>query len=396
MAGRTDLKVELGPELYIKGRITGDLDQLTRSRGEPVVQVHRFLDLGDRGSHSSGEYHPVVIEKGAGTFEVTNLWPGKVKIEAGDQHREIDLEQPLDELAIHLEQPSEKAEGLPQPVRTVLFQFQVPEGMPPPSGHVSVQYWNDQTRIREGKSLAIENGMARFEVPVPGRIEYEPAGMVGYWFKGESYREVPKADEPFVIDLPLIPAGAIYGEVVNHDGSDADYVLISVVEVEKAPAKASSVNLGVDAKDSAGTGDGPTRFTAQPLPLGGRYMLVARRNSKLVVSPVFHLTEAQPVREIRLQLAQGMTLQGEVTDDTGQPVAGVKLELNYDTTYHHGFSGIGNAVSDQEGGFQFDGINPDVPGYYTVTVQDRAGFRPHRKKTMLDGSPISVCLEWGA
>ena len=44
---------------------------------------------------------------------------------------------------------------------------------------------------------------------------------------------------------------------------------------------------------------------AQPLPLRGKYMIVAHREHTLVVSPVIELSEKSPIKEIKLEDAWG-------------------------------------------------------------------------------------------
>jgi len=78
-AGQTELAVRLGPELTVRGSITGDLTRLEQERGGPVVKRMVTYQLGDSGN-SRIDSVPVEVEDGVGKFEFTQPIAGPVEV----------------------------------------------------------------------------------------------------------------------------------------------------------------------------------------------------------------------------------------------------------------------------------------------------------------------------
>ncbi|MHC4592940.1 MAG: carboxypeptidase-like regulatory domain-containing protein, partial [Planctomycetota bacterium] len=72
-AGQGGLKVELGPEIYVRGRILGPLEALQRHDGEPTVVYEQDWQRG-RGRASSQHGASVEVRDGVGYFEINGLW----------------------------------------------------------------------------------------------------------------------------------------------------------------------------------------------------------------------------------------------------------------------------------------------------------------------------------
>ncbi|MCK4375167.1 MAG: carboxypeptidase regulatory-like domain-containing protein, partial [Candidatus Brocadiae bacterium] len=77
--GQTDLKVELGPEIYVRGRILGPLDALQRYEEKPIVTFETTWGSG-RGSIGFWDYALVEVRDGVGHFEITGLWEGRFTV----------------------------------------------------------------------------------------------------------------------------------------------------------------------------------------------------------------------------------------------------------------------------------------------------------------------------
>jgi hypothetical protein len=201
-----------------------------------------------------------------------------------------------------------------------------------------------------------------------------------------------------VVEVPVLPAGAIHGSVLNPDGSAASGFMLSVIETESAPGKPPG-GLGEVGKDSSNSHEAPARFIAQPLPLGGKYLLIARRGKQFAATQPIAITEKEPIREIALRFVEGEPLIGRVTDQRGQPLRGVPLSLNYGTPYSHGFGVVGfgagdGPITDDQGRFRIEGLNNDLPGSYQVIIDHASGYQPATVPAVF-GKPIEIQLTLG-
>jgi beta-lactamase regulating signal transducer with metallopeptidase domain len=395
-AGQEGLRIALGPELYIQGKITGDLSLLRTYRKEPVIDIQSTIEIGN-SSHSDSTAVPLQVRDKAGHFEARGLRPGKLSIQAGSKTVQLNVQTSISDLVIELDkiEADKPANAIAKAQREILLRLTAPSGLPPAKGEIKLRSWTREDPASKEQVQPIQNNEVRFLAPAPGWIGFEARGLVGNWIPDENAIEIPTGSEPFVIERAAIPAGAIFGNVTGHDGSDVAGVLVSVVEVKKAPQKKVPAGLSAQGKSSASEGDGPTRFMAQPLPLGGTYMLVAHRGLSYVTSPAIALTEAEPIREINLRLARGIDLEGDVTDAAGAGLEGIVVHLDYSTPFSHGFGSDQGAVTDGKGHFLFSGINSEAMGNYSFSVKGQKGFRPLKEQVEFNRGPAKLILRKG-
>jgi hypothetical protein len=182
--------------------------------------------------------------------------------------------------------------------------------------------------------------------------------------------------------------------VEETDGSEASDVMISVLEVEKAPLKNNPYAISVEPKNTSSPNDGPTRFSAQPLPLGGKYLILAHRRHTYAASEVISVTEQMPIQTATFKIPPGVVVKGRVLGDQGQPLPRVPVELGFVAKYSHSF-GSQPILTDEAGWFQFEGVNPAAPGSYHVTVRGVPGFQPANRPVHFDKSPLVITLRRG-
>lgn len=394
MAGQKDLQVYLPEELRITGRIIGPLEQLRQRDGKPVISYTSGLRFDDEGHWDVSKYANVEIRDGVGYFELTDLWGNKVNIGSGSYRKRVDIgDEETEEVIIDLSDKLTDA-GKEYKSRTLIFKFDYPEGMPPPQGTIRVHYIDPDhaENTYKSKILAIDNGVVTLDIPTPGKIGYEKKELLGYWFAEKREIKVPYADDPFVVTIPVIPAGSIYGEVFERDGGKASNVLVSVVEIEKSPLKEGS--LRVRGKNSAGPSDADAKFILSPLPLDGTYVVVARQGESTVVSEPIKLDERKPIWEINLNLVEGVDLEGKIVGAEGEPIAGIMFRLSYQHK-HHGFGGRKRYTDDSKGRFIIEHVNPDLPGYYQIEIDSNRDYRPVRIKLDDLSKPVTIRLEKG-
>jgi hypothetical protein len=361
-AGQAVLNIALGAELTVKGRVRGDLTKL--GTGAPVLRVTTTLRMpvNQSRTYSPSNYF-IEVRDGVGYFAFTNMLPASLVLSVGDVRKELELIQPINDLVLELDekQPAPARPAVPR--REVVIKLQAPPALPVPTGTLVYGFSSDADPRSHSTRIELTNGMARVSIPAPGRIAIEAATLPGYWSRA-LYQPIPPGAEPYELVLEALPAGAIFGRVVDVDGSDIGNVLVSVVEIEKSPLKSDATSLGVQVKSSASPGDAPTLFAAQPLPLGGKYALVAHRDRTYAVSETIALTEAQPIRQLVVRMAPGIRVEGRVVDQAKKPVAGAPLSLSYELP--SGSFSSEAVRTDSEGRFAIEGVNPNVPGSYTM------------------------------
>jgi beta-lactamase regulating signal transducer with metallopeptidase domain len=387
MSASHDLRISLGPELFVKGKIIGNLSLLTNSGGKIIVSNPFEFE---HNSYLNSDPVPVDVRGDAAYFEIGGLREGKVDIQAGSKVVKLDVAHPITNLVINLD---EKSAELPFSKREVVIRLKAPLNLPPVKGALKTQaLWKDGSSMPI--SIPVQNGEVHLSVPVPGYLAFEPVGLIGYWIQEENALPIGEGSSPLIIERDTLPAGAIFGEVADSEGQPIDQVLVAVVEVAQAPGKERPSGFSNLGKNSASGGDGPTHYMAQPLPLGGKYMIVAHRGYSFITSPVIDLTEKNPITKIDLRLAKGTDVGGRVTDNSGIPIEGIKVLLDFSTTYGHGFTVGDGVVTDPNGNFRFPGVNLEASGSYSVQIEAQNGFRPARMAVPKNG-PITFVLNRG-
>jgi protocatechuate 3,4-dioxygenase beta subunit len=242
----------------------------------------------------------------------------------------------------------------------------------------------------EHKSLPIENGQCKLEVPVPSRLSIDSEKLIGYWAKeGGSGIDVPPGDEPLIVKVPVVPAGAICGRVLNTDGSPAVDASISLGVVEKSALVDWPWPHVTPRPDVKG------KFMASPLPLGGTYRIVASKELAYVVGPPLKVDERSPIRQLDMQLVEGIMVSGQVLGPDENPVADAPIDLLY-VTPEGAYHGRQPQNTDTEGRFRFRNVNPQVPGHYCLQMRQVPNFQSlFDKKARVDGTPITIRLKKG-
>ena len=390
-AGREDLDVRLGPELYVRGKVTGALHKL----GERRKHIHYCnpCRVGD-SSYSVHLRLPVEVRDGVAHFEIRDLWAGTLTIDAGGKRVRLDLDKPIDDLLIDL--AAHEVEEARRELRPVVMSFAVPEGTPAPRGTVHISFTPKDreapARLHVYKRMEIENGRIRLDVAAPGTLRCWSRGTLGYWFKEVSHI-IPAGTEPLVVEVPCAAAGAIYGQVLEADGTPANLdgannALVGVITVKRSPLMGPGA-LDVPADVKAGG-----KFVVTPLPLGGTYRVVAHRGACYVLGEPLTLDEAEPIPEMQIRLVEGVTVPVQVLKPDGTPAAGAEVQLDYGTSHSHGFGGVG-VRADRQGRVTFEHVNPDAPGHYTLRIHSRRDYRPVNMRIDPTAGAVTIHLERG-
>jgi len=329
-----------------------------------------------------------------------------VYLSAGEERVYVRPQQDsLDDVVLELIRPV---------LRPVVLRFKAPPGAPPVTGNVHVDYTSDRDRQhRQGANwelLAIRNGEARCEVPVPGWFSYSINNRygrderpVGYWFPEARSMRIAAGQDPCLIEVPVCPAGAIYGKILGPGGSVAltareNLFLVNREILKQEPPKflghlfKGCSTCMMDYGEQRGT------FKVTPLPLGGDYVVVAWDGNRSAASRLIHLDEKHPVIEVNLQLLQGVTVTGQLVDAEGHPV---RLPVTFfgepaASLLNDGDCAGSQVDPDENGRFVFENVNPGPTGICGLSVWPRSNYQYvvlHRIKDLR--SPVTIRLQKG-
>lgn len=384
-AGQEGLKWAVGPDLTITGTIKGDLSTLEIERGKPTVEV---AQRGGRDEVLRGApirtTVPVERTEGGGKFRVEGVLPGEVVVTAGDHVVKLDVTKADNPVTIDMN------EALAHPARRrVILRVVTPDGSGRASGSVKGYATDTEVdQVFKPFDLPLRGGEVSLEVPTPGRVSYQSGGVVGYWFKDDS-AEVPPGAWPLVVELKAVPAAALVGRVLDHEGKPAiDGVSLGAATAEPPPGwKGSSSSLNNVRVDPEG------RFFLGPLPIGGTYVAVAGRGHNKAVSRPVRLDGSKATEQVELRLAKPEAAGGQVVGPDGKPVAGVEVTLTFDAKYA-GTSWSPPTPTDRDGRFSFDDLNPTL-GRYDVKIDSRRDYQPAEAALTPGGPPVEIRLVRG-
>jgi beta-lactamase regulating signal transducer with metallopeptidase domain len=398
-SGDGDIRVSLGPKKTIRGRIIGDLSLLTTDpkSGEPVIQVTNGYRYARSGYSDASGKSPVTVREGVGHFEIDDFWGQTVAIQAGLERVLLDPERDnLEGIVIDLS---------PSMRRRVVLQFATPAGGPPIEGSVRIDYITDRAR-RQRQSMTpewldIREGRAECDIPVPADFKYnidfrKGQRPVGYWFNEISTTRIEPSEEPFVLDVPTYPAGAIYGRIFGPDGDTAKDAKATLKVCRQPDIEGGNAFSSMSLHDALNGSVERGTFNATPLPLGGDYAIVAYEDYAFAMSDVFSLDEKRPIANVDLMLPRGVDVQGYLLDADGTPTQGqVCLHVSIKRGEHSwGLSGAETPTGD-DGRFILRNVNPGPTGTCSVRVIGRAGYRPAQQEVTDLAAAVVIQLEKG-
>lgn len=372
--GQTNLQVKLKPPIKVSGSI------VNAPEGNKIWLSYFQRITAGHHTDSQGASKEVAIVDGKGSFELPGLMCAPLALQAGGKTINLPtLDSSHSDIVIDVKPNPPPVEA---PKRTVEVEFVAPPGAPPPRGELKVQATTTDnqgnTRGNE-QTVAINGSRAMFEVPIGCRLSLDDKRLIGYAFANLwSSEEVPVGAEPFILKIPLLPAGSIFGEVVDEDGRLAAGVMISANYVKSPPGH--NISGGIAVKDTTtGANDRRSRFHTPPLRFGGTYAIVATQGVTWVMSEPLLVDEKSPIHEVRLVMPKGVSIGGQVLGPDGKPVGGLPLRLGLASPGGHlGSSGAGTTNS--EGRFLVNGVNPAVKGTYIIEPDSGSDYIPTRAK----------------
>lgn len=392
VAGADNLNVRLGPPLIVRGRILGDWKSLRYGGGDPQLNAGT-TEVYAQNSYGDSQVVPVRASDGSATFEFTNRVAGPVRLNGGDYSEEREVDAPISDWVVDLRKAARKKAAAKRPTREVIFRFKTPTGVSP-AGTVSVlipDNLDPAHATAHYAELQITNSEARTQITVGGNTSVEPNHMVGFWFdraadNGKYFIiSVTNGSGPMVIEIPVVPAGAIYARALNTNNSPAGGMFCGV-DVLK-PAHGLDKNSALWGQTDGFSDDAPRQWTSGPLPLGGTYQVHSWRGNTFAISQPVHLTESDPTAEVVLHFTAGKTLTGVLLDPDGKPIADAGVKVSFTLNSGSGF-GLPPVQTDGQGRFQIEGATPELGDYFADFDQpglmaDHIKLKPGRKPQVI-------------
>jgi beta-lactamase regulating signal transducer with metallopeptidase domain len=387
--GTMGLVVRLGPELVVRGHVTGHLEALPQVNGGPVLDFNTS-EVFENNSYGNYQRVPLHVVNGVATFQFTNRVAGPVTVSVNGWSEERDITAPVEDWALNV-QPAAAAET---PKREVIFRFKSASGVLP-GGTVSVTIPDNleiKHRTAHMQEMQITNGEVRVPIAIGGETHLEPKRLVGYWFSQWTlgYVTVTNGAGPLILDVPLVPAGAIYARALNADGSPAGGLFFGVTELKRAPGRDASSTL--DSGSDSISGNAPRKWVSGPLPLGGTYQIHGWRGNSFCVSQPVKLTEANPDAEVTLQFAPGKIFHGTVLDAAGNPLRNAEVIPSFALPDNHQFN-LKSVFTDDQGRFELAEVTTEA-GTYTVDVA-APGVMAETIKLKFGAQPQTIRLKRG-
>ncbi len=375
--------LQIAPALSVTGRIIGDLSGFHSK--PPYIQCR---------TNRRGLFRRVNVElrDGAAHFRLEGLSAGPLALNLPDRRLQYELTESIDDLVIDLAQPPESPkrtepvrEKLPVPQgakRRVILNLTGIDPSVPLTGKFRAGYLaRANPDSYSSAELDIVNARIEFDVEVPTKIVWTGRSYTGYSVVGRSEVNVGAGDDPFRLDVPMIPGGAVRGVVRLPDGS-----LAARFNVDLRPVDRKSKYRGADERVDGG--DSPGEFLLTGVPFGEEYQLLItelqNRSVAAIVSQPFSLTKAKPIADLKFQFEEGRTHVIQLEDEAGQPAIGAKVGGWFNPGL--GFSrSIGWGVNDKAQ-VVLEHVSDSIPGETTFQIEAAGPFRGQKLK--LDWSAL--------
>ena len=397
--GEDDRIVRLKPKRHIRGYVLGEppvesfYDSHSRS-WTPKQPVLKY-SCAFRDEYTYGNGHAALTEsEGRFTFDISNVYGDTIEIKTGDKRVSLKLDDgDIDDLVIDLRPLTERIPDSNN-MRPVVLRFDPPKGVDCNDFQVSVSAVSQKDREAghwgQWTKYEIKNNQIALTVPVPGLVSYSRGSYDPYrdegkfirpfWIEGKNQIPVAQGEAPFVIDVPLYPAGTIYGRInvpkparLSKSSQDVDIQLLVVDEPDYMTLRDHDREIPVN-----GYWRPKDKYSIAPVPLGGTYVVVARYQFGWITSQPIRLEQGSSIIQYDLDFPRGVDVTGTIMSPKGDPLSNVSVSLQYTTTIgSRRWSTSRHVVrTDHEGQFIFAGVNPEIKGTYTLEVRSPEGYAP--------------------
>ena len=396
-AGQPEVDVQMFPELSITGTLTGDLTKLSTEGRRSVLKYRN----PDRDSILTTY---VNVRDGVGHFQIAGLGRGPVWIDLPERTFVAELTESLDDLVLNLNEPGKhhlqtlaevtREMTLPPPrgrSRKVILTLTGATSDVPVTGKFRAGYLTrDEPDSYSSANLDIVDSKVEFDVEVPTKIHWVDRSFTGYSVVGRSEIEVDDGDEPFRLDIPLLPGGAVCGEVRLADGS-----LCRNFKVDLRPVDRKSKYKG--AEEDVAPVDPPGEFVLTGVPFDQKFRLLVTdgriKSVAAIVSEPFSLSAAEPIADLKFQFAEGQTHVIRLLDEDSQSAVGAKAEFAFNPGL--GFVRSHGWKVNDDATVVFEHVCDSIPGETTFQINAAGPFRGQKLKLDWANLPKTLTLQRG-
>ncbi len=363
-------EIRLLKPLTLSGRITGDLNQLPTSKQSGketrTLGYRNDIRMQDESTYSGQHYATVADD---GQFEITDLVPGSVELELSGRLETVQISESISGLEFHIKAPEEDA---PVTKRKVSVQLTgLPEDLTV-RGSLQMLWWGGGPS--GNKVVPIRNNRATVDVPAGCKLNVRTRGPIGFIAEDFEPITISEGDQPLVVELPAIPAGAVHGTVLRTDGRPSTNVSVHVF------SDRSLIDLHKLQIDQPASNHSDSYF--QTLPYGSSYCVLVREVTSehftWAVSDEFTVSAKNPIHEIDMQLRRTRPFSVRIVDENNQPVPNAAIQLS-----------IGHAFRDQSAGRSISRVSDDngQVEFGLVAIQGHAG--PAEVNAHLSIAPVN-------
>jgi beta-lactamase regulating signal transducer with metallopeptidase domain len=390
--GQDNLEVKLGPALHVTGRVVGPEERQAGEGDSPPIFYSYFQPIPTFPVQQWSRL-PLDTFDGEKHFKIENLWEGDLTIRTGTLSQTLKVTAPMEDVIVDLTEPPEKE--LP-PMRPVVIRLLAPEEAPP-TGTVRVSVLPDEPGAKEWtREMRLEDGRVRLEVPVPCKVRVRPGVLVGYSFESQDpwNCDAGPSNTAFVIEIPVDPAGAITGLVLDAQGNPVSDLLVSA-KIALPPTLESAMLPPDHTQPTATTGpDG--RFMLTPVPLDVPCVVTAqaRSQSQYAATDVLTLDNMTPLQECVIRFHEGVSIRGRVLLPNNFPAQSIPVELWYRPAKRTSRR-VRNVSTDADGEFEMLDLFPDALEKYELIVDPERDCRQTGGHFAPGDENIVITLEQG-
>ncbi|NOY42053.1 MAG: hypothetical protein GXP26_09475 [Planctomycetes bacterium] len=408
-AGQKDVQIVLPRRHDLFVKITGDLSKFPKRHGKPFVSVRqRIRDVGY--SELIGGNAPIELTEEGGTAIFLGL-AIDLSENAGTQQVEVSLENdPMATKTVEINRSGgtvaefvlpnapatissqiapEKGSSAVTDVKIAgpqhddsSFQFQLnvvgPEGTPVSNANVEIRTSPKPTadqidrgefvRVGEYGTFAKADKKGRLSITLPHypkrfNLSINQPGYGPYWAGWDS---VPHpADIPQEFTAKLDAAWSVGGVVVDDSGQPiADAKVRLGIEYKKRLGDVRQLGMG---KRITTDSEGKWRFDSVPVAMSQASVEIAHPNFMPLRQSLprsgFEVQQNQAPTG-RIELKQGLTVTGTVTEEVGQPIEGALVRTKF-------LNDIREARTDEQGVYRLVGCEPRM-ARIVVSAKGRA------------------------